>query len=231
MSLKKIAELTGASAATVSRVLNNPDYHCQDPSMTERILQTARSLNYIPNQNARQLKLGNYTQSPNKAGSYVIDILLARFDAFDKDPFFREIFRHVETEFYKYGCQIGKILTLPDISHMHTANIRTSSNGLLILGKCPSDIIDILLRRYPSTIAIDRNPMNYRMDEVVCNGSGAATIAVEYLLELGHRSIAYIGDCNMEARYIGYYECLLSHKIPLVYDYVIPTNQTREDGI
>ena len=36
MSLKQIAELTGVSPATVSRVLNNPDYHCQDRAVTEK---------------------------------------------------------------------------------------------------------------------------------------------------------------------------------------------------
>lgn len=230
MSLKKISELTGASIATISRVLNNPGYQCQNPAMTEKILEAARKLNYVPNQNARQLKLGNNDNSGNEAGSYVIDILLARFDALDKDPFFSEMFRHVETELYKQNCCIGKILTLPDIAHMSAANERVRADGLLILGKCPADIVDTLLRKYNSTIAIDRNPMDYKMDEVVCNGSHAATMAVEYLLELGHRKIAYIGDCNMESRYIGYYECLLAHKIPHIYDYVIPTNQTREDG-
>ena len=230
MSLKRISELTGASVATISRVLNNPDYQCQDPAMTEKILETARNLNYVPNQNARQLKMGNTENAGNENGRYVIDVLLARFDALDKDPFFSEMFRHVEAEFYRQNCSIGKILTVPDISRMNAINERTRADGLLILGKCPSDITDTLIRKYHGTIAIDRNPMDYKMDEVVCNGSTAATIAVEYLLELGHRKIAYIGDCNMEARYMGYYECLLSHKIPLTYDYVIPTNQTREDG-
>ena len=37
MSLKKIAELTGASVSTVSRVLNNPLYHCQDKKLADRI--------------------------------------------------------------------------------------------------------------------------------------------------------------------------------------------------
>lgn len=37
MSLKKIAQMTGASVSTVSRVLNSPDYQCQDSAMTERI--------------------------------------------------------------------------------------------------------------------------------------------------------------------------------------------------
>ena len=58
MSLKKIAQMTGASVATVSRVLNHPDYQCQDKKLTERIRQAARELDYVPNQNARQLKIG-----------------------------------------------------------------------------------------------------------------------------------------------------------------------------
>lgn len=230
MSLKKIAELTGASIATISRVLNNPDYQCQNPAMTKRILETARQLNYIPNQNARQLKLGKQDTFHHESKSYVVDILLARFDALDKDPFFGEMFRHVESEFHKQNCRIGRVLTVPDISRINAENEQIRADGLLILGKCPSDIVDYVLRKYRGTIAIDRNPMDYKMDEVVCNGSSAATIAVEYLLELGHKRIAYIGDCNTEARYIGYYECLLSHKVPLTYDYVVPTSHTREDG-
>ena len=42
MSLKRISELTGASVATVSRVLNNPSYECQDRQMAERIRETAQ---------------------------------------------------------------------------------------------------------------------------------------------------------------------------------------------
>ena len=34
----------------------------------------------------------------------------------------------------------------------------------------------------------------------------------------------------MEMRYTGYYECLLSYKLPLTYDYVVSTSQTREEG-
>lgn len=104
------------------------------------------------------------------------------------------------------------------------------AHGIMILGKCPPDISEELIRRYPVAISIDRNPMEHKMDEIVCNCSHAAVLAVEYLIELGHKNIAYIGDCNTESRYMGYYECLLSHKIPLTYDYIIPTNQTKEDG-
>lgn len=227
MSLKKISKLTGASVATVSRVLNNPRYQCQDREMTERIRQAARDLNYVPDQNARSLKLG--AEGGNRE-SFVIDVLLSRFHTIEEDPFFSEVFRCVETECHHQGCAVGRILNVPDIRSSVVKKERARAEGLLILGKCSSELVEELLRRYRGVIAIDRNPLEYRMDEIVCNGAKAAGEAVEYLLELGHTRIAYVGDCNMEMRYTGYYECLLSYKLPLTYDYVVSTSQTREEG-
>ena len=228
MSLKKIAQMTGASVATVSRVLNHPDYQCQDKKLTERIRQAARELDYVPNQNARQLKIGSCKNMP-KEKPFKIDILLARFHSFAEDPFFEELYRYIETECYQLNCIPGQILHVPDICILGAEN-RLRADGMLVLGKCPQTAADIILRKYHGVVAIDRNPMDYRMDEITCNGAHAAGMAVEYLLELGHTDIAYVGDCTMEARYSGYYECLLNHKISLIYEYIVPTNQTRQEG-
>lgn len=230
MSLKEISDLTGASVATVSRVLNNPEYQCQNHEMTERIRRTARELNYVPNQYARQLKMEDRKNGSPESRQFVIDILLARFHSLEDDPFFAELYRYAETECHRQNCIPGKILNVPDISAADMERGRARADGLLILGKCPSDVFEVLLRRYKGIIAIDRNPMDYMVDEITCNGAEAASMAVEYLLELGHTQIAYVGDCTMEARYTGYYESLLNHKISLIYEYIVPTNQTREEG-
>ncbi len=229
MSLKKIAQMTGASVATVSRVLNNPDYQCKDQDLTKRIRKAARELSYVPDQNARQLKMSGRGKQ-GKAKQYAIDILLARFHSLEEDPFFAELYRHIETECYKQNCVLGQVLNVPDISLLSAAAGRVRADGILVLGKCPQQAADVILRKYRGVAAVDRNPMDYRMDEVTCNGAHAAAMAVEYLLELGHTSIAYIGDCTMEARYSGYYECLLNHKISMIYEYIVSTNQTREEG-
>ena len=228
MSLKKIARMTGASIATVSRVLNCPDYQCQDKNLTERIRQAARELHYVPDQNARQLKMGGRGSAP-KQKPYKIDILLARFHSLEEDPFFAEMYRYIETEFYQGNCIPGQLLHVPDISMLGNES-RVRADGMLVLGKCPQAVADVILRKYRGVVAIDRNPMDYRMDEITCNGAQAAMMAVEYLLELGHTSIAYVGDCTIEARYGGYYECLLNHKISMIYEYIVSTNQTREEG-
>lgn len=59
MSIKKIAEKAGTSPATVSRVLNNPNYHCSDRKLRDRIWNAAIELDYTPNEAARNLKTGS----------------------------------------------------------------------------------------------------------------------------------------------------------------------------
>lgn len=36
-SIKEIAQITGVSVSTVSRVLNNPDYKCSKPELRDKI--------------------------------------------------------------------------------------------------------------------------------------------------------------------------------------------------
>ena len=252
MSLKEIANLSGTSAATVSRVLNHPEHRCNEPGLTEKIWETAAKLNYIPNTTARNLRLG----SKDAITPFTVDIFHTRFDSLDKDIFFKELFQCIKEELFATGCLLGEILNSVDIMDLgnsfhdvkpipyqsasafmkentisSTVFIPCKENtGLIILGKCPSGLIPILRKRYSCIAGIDRNPTDYEYDEVICNGVTAAEKAMEYLISLGHINIAYIGDCTYEARYIGYYQALLNHKLPLNHTNIYPTSQTREEG-
>lgn len=252
MSLKKIAELAGTSVATVSRVLNNPSHHCHDKNLEEKIWQIATKLHYTPNCYAQNLRKGtSEAKTP-----YTVDIYLTRFDSMEEDPFFMELFQCIKKELLENGCVLGEFLYGADIMALgqepepfvhvpfkSASNIQKDqkknplslisqkkNTGLIILGKCSASFIPILKKRYHCIAGIDRNPTDYEYDEVICNGATAAEKAMEYLLSLGHRKIAYIGDCTYESRYIGYYRTLLEHNIPLKHSNVYPTNQTTEAG-
>lgn len=248
MSLKEIARLSGTSVSTVSRVLNDPEHCCNQPGLSERIWEIAAQLNYLPNAAARNLRCG----MPKTESPFTVDVFHTRFDSMEEDAFFMELFRYIREELLAAGCLLGEIFNSVDVMNLcafsgendsipFKASSRSledtagfiagkENTGLIILGKCPAKLIPMLRKRYPCIAGIDRNPTDYEYDEVVCNGQTAAEKAVEYLISLGHKDIAYIGDCTEEARYIGYYQTLLNHKISLNHMNVHPTRQTREEG-
>lgn len=252
MSLKKIAALAGTSAATVSRVLNHPEHKCNDPELQKKIWQLADELHYTPNATARNLRNGGKPETE----PFTIDVFLTRFHSIENDAFFMELFQIIKEEILANGCVFGQLLThidIPDlgkpdsttkhIPYKSTSKVQQESGpvsaawitskpntGLVILGKCQENLIPLLQKRYPCIVGIDRNPTDYLYDEIFCNGTSATEQAMEYLISLNHRKIAYIGDCNYESRYIGYYQTMLNHKFPIGYDQIYPTDQTREQG-
>lgn len=236
MSLKEIAKLAGTSVSTVSRVLNNANYKCSDPELEKRIWQAARELQYLPNPAARALQKGENGKETAEEKVPLFDIFLTRFPSLDQDLFFRELYDALKKELLKQQCLLGRLLTVPDITTMMQSPTPFSkdaphADGLILLGKCPSELISPLSNYYRHLVGIDRNPTDFDYDEVVCSGTDAAVIAMNYLISLGHKKIAYIGDCSYEARYIGYYQSLINHNLPLDYSNIYPTSQTRQEGM
>ena len=233
MSLKEIAHRAGTSVSTVSRVLNQPDYKCKNPELKARIWAAAQEISYTPNTAAQTLKSG----APQiKTTPLTFDIFLTRFPSLSQDLFFSELFEFLKKELLRQQCVIGKFLTLPEVTSMLNEKSSFSATdkhaeGIILLGKCPSELISPLQNHYHNIVGIDRNPTDFAYDEVICNGTNAAITAMNYLISLGHKKIAYIGDCSYEARYIGYYQSLISHSLPLDYSNIYPTSQTREEGM
>lgn len=232
MSLKEIAKRSGASVSTVSRVLNQPDYRCADQELQNRIWEIARQMKYVPNLAARQLKTGGENESERP---HMIDVFLTRFQTLDDDIFFRELYTVLREKLLRQNCHLRQLLTLPDMI-LRSQNLTPrmardmDSDGLILLGKCPAELLSFLKKQYRNLVGIDRNPTSFDYDEVFCDGRLAAETAMDYLISLGHKRIAYIGDCSYEARYIGYHQSLMTHKLPLEYANVYPTGQTREEG-
>lgn len=222
MSLKKIAEMVGVSPSTVSRVLNNTVSTCASSELKEKIWEAARTLNYVPNVNARNLKTGKTDSMPN----YKIAIVLSRFNSLDTDPFFRELFLSIEESLFSNSCILHSITNAENIDFTSLKEV----NGIIILGRCSNDLLNSLKKYTRNIVGIGRNPTDYKMDEIICNGKTATIQAMEYLLSLGHKKIGYIGDCSSETRYVGYCETLINRNIPLNYDYIRSTNQTYESG-
>lgn len=241
MSIKKIAERVGVSVSTVSRVLNNPDYKCSPPEVRERIRRAAMELNYVPNEAARNLKIG---AAAGKEKTYYINILMTRVDAAHLDPFFDELLRVVESEIHKNGCILSKIwhqaifssdkkCRRESLHHMIDTMVEEAGgmgDGLIVIGKCNQEALLMLKKKYRSIVCINRNAAACEVDEVVCDGQKIAAIAVKHLIDLGHTNIGYVGACHNEARYKGFLSTLERHGIEPDLDFIVETKQTEAEG-
>ncbi len=221
MSLKKIAEMTGVSPSTVSRVLNNKGPGCASQEVRDRIWAAARELHYVPDPHGKLLRTGKETARPQ----YEFTIIRGRFDNLETDPFFQELFRNMEKEIFAQNCTIRHVLP----AHSFAGQI-PETDGYIIQGRCPESLLDRLKKVSENIVYVGRNQRNFDIDEVICDGYKAAMIAMEHLLENGHKKIAYIGDCSYETRYIGYLEALLAKNLALDHSLIFHTNQTESAG-
>ncbi len=222
MSLKEIASMTGVSVSTVSRVLNNTSSTCASEETRDKIWAAAREIGYLPNEAARNLKKPGEMSRDARS----VSIVLARVASLDEDPFFSELFRNLEVDLMKQNTRIDQVIyaekTLPQPL--------TEADGVIILGRCSRSLLEEITAWNRNVVGIWRNSMDFHVDEVICDGEKAAELAMQHLLSLGHRRIAYIGDCSYESRYVGYCNTLIQNHISMDYNLIKQTNQTREEA-
>lgn len=245
MSIKKIAELSGSSPATVSRILSNPNYKCSTPGLREKVWKIAMEMNYTPNEAARNLKKGN---GKRQTDSCSIDILMTRMEGANSDPFFAELLHCVESQIHAQNgilsslwykslfsddkkCEQTRIEPIIKEMIEEAAQSEPMKKGLIIIGRCNVKVIQILKRYYKNIVSINRNSTNYEVDEVICDGRKIAAMAVNYLVSLGHTRIAYVGSCRGEARYKGYQEVLRENMIDFFPEYIMDVKQTEKQGL
>ncbi|MBQ5431390.1 MAG: LacI family DNA-binding transcriptional regulator [Lachnospiraceae bacterium] len=241
MSLKEIAAKTGVSMATVSRVLNNPTYRCSSEELRQKIWAVAREENYIPNEAAKNLKKGIVSTSRK---IYYIDLLVTRSAEGERDSFVNELMLRMESEIHRQNCILSSIYRQPifsDDQQCMRNNVeelvekmlvtdKKEANGLIVIGKCNVKVLETLKRVYKNVVSVNRNSTNYITDEVNCDGEKIASIAVEHLVRLGHRSIGYVGDCHNESRYEGFRNTLFKYNIQPDINYIVEAAHSEAEG-
>ncbi len=197
-SIKDVATLAGVSIGTVSNVLNRPDV--VRPGTRRKVEQAIAELGFVPNGSARQLKAGR-----SRVVAYVA------LDA--ANPFFTDVARGMEEAIRGEGlslflCNSDQDPAREDEYLADLAELR--ARGVLIT---PVDStnprIDNLRQRGMAVVLVDRIVRDARTEwcAVGVDDVRGGELAVEHLLERGHRRIAFVGGPQelpqVEDRYAG----------------------------
>ncbi len=228
MTLKDIAAEAGVSISTVSRVINNKSEKSASPQVRERIWEIVRRTGYIPNHSARDLKLGAYNTSLIKRS---LSCLFARTPNAPDNPFFQTIAKSAEVEAYRQDFFFKSSLTPFNINDEETYRlIQQDSNGVVVLGRCDKPTLKFLKKYCHNVIYAGLNPLDAKYDQVLCDGYEATLTALQYLQELGHQHIGFVGEIKEENRYRAYCDFMKGLKISFDSSYRVSSPLTASGG-
>ena len=212
MTLKDIAHAAGVSISTVSRILNGNSTNAASKEVQNKIWEIARAGGYIPNSSAQALKTGSSVKKHNNS----IACIYARSMDAKNDAFFSTLTRSIEQEALKEGFIVKYSFSAYDIQNPATLHqIKNNEvDGVAVLGRCDKETLKFLKHHFKKVVYAGLNALDAEYDQIICDGYAVATEAMEYLLQLGHVRVGYIGEMQKEVRYTAYRDTLKKHNIP-----------------
>ncbi len=208
-TIKDIASACEVSVSTVSRAIN--DAPGISVSTREKVLATIEEMGYIPDSNARNLKI-----TKNKTIAVLIKGIT--------NPFFTPMIKVLEEEISKTGYSFALTKVEENLSEIEVAqNVAKTikPEGIIFLGgHYINDLkkLKALGIPYSMTTIINKDIINKNATCVGVDDYKESIRMVDYLISLGHRKIAFIAarsdDLSIgHLRFEGYKKALANHGI------------------
>ncbi|MDD3903740.1 MAG: LacI family DNA-binding transcriptional regulator [Sphaerochaeta sp.] len=176
-----IAAIANVSTATVSRVLSNSDYPVKQ-EVREQILAIAKDLAYSPNLFSRMLK---------GADSKEIGVIIPSV----ANPFYSQLVASVEGVCIKhdYVPIICSSYNTPELQlkHIEMLKQRCVSGILISVLTTDDEVINQLKELDTNIVLFDQTFESKDFDSVNFDFYKAGYMATEYLVQNGHRNIAF----------------------------------------
>jgi LacI family transcriptional regulator len=181
-SVKDVAAVAGVSVGTVSNVLNRPELVAA--ATVARVRAAIDELGFVRNDAAHRLRAG----SSSTIGLVVLDVA---------NPFFADLIRSAERQAARHGLTVlvGNSDQDPEREAQHVAAFeRQRVRGLLIspVGDDGAHVASLAASAIPCVL-VDRADPGRVLPSVAVDDVEGGRVAVEHLLALGRRRIAFVG--------------------------------------
>ncbi|MYQ38718.1 MULTISPECIES: LacI family DNA-binding transcriptional regulator [unclassified Streptomyces] len=218
-----VAERSGVSIATVSRVYRNPD--SVRAVTRERVLEAARELGYVPSGNARGLAsrttgvLGlcfpDYADPEAEAD--------AETDSGADDAamlYSDQIIRGMERAARRHGYALLIAASLQGGPESLVAKVAGRVDGFAVLAQTvPTEDLDVISRRLPVVMLAGPREIDHLDHIVVANAAGERELARHLIEDHGLRRLAFVGgdpeSPDAEARFRGFRDACRDAGLPV----------------
>lgn len=210
-TIKEIASIAEVSISTVSRVLNFDETLNVSDITREKILRIADELEYVSSKSKK---------AKNKRSKDIGIIYWYNYEEELGDPYYLSIRLAAERKCNENNFNLVKLNEDSNIDDIKNVN------GIIAIGRFESATVEKLASANENIVFVDFSPDENRFDSVMVD-IGKSTIQIlNYLYELGHRKIGFIGgkklndikeinydDINIDVRNINYKEFMESKGI------------------
>jgi len=230
VSIEDVARLANVSISTASRVLSSSAHPVSDEKR-ERVLLAAQELNYSPSLLAQAMVTGD---------THIVGVIVG--DA--ADPYFATIVRGVEdvaraNHYLVIVCDSDRDPEA-ELSYIQTLN-SYRVDGVIFAGGGLNDDkylqrIEPILKNFRERGAgcVSLGKQLFPNYSVLIDFRQLVRDATEYLLELGHRKIAYIAGpallTTTQYRFEGFEAAFKAHHCDINPDYLLEADFTYESG-
>jgi LacI family transcriptional regulator len=214
LTLKDLAEMTGFSAATVSRALNdNPRISWKSK---KKIIESARKVGYQPNLIARGFR-------ENK--SYLMGLIIYDLQNSFHAAATRNILEEAQSDGYQVIIRSTLDYTtgvLEAIEDMRRAGV----DGIIVTATRLEErsLEDLIKEKFP-VVQVMRRLARDTGVQIIPDGAYGIQMLVNHLLRVGHRKIAMIGGpddlSTSRTRYEAYYQALQENDVPIDKEFVL----------
>lgn len=227
ITIKDIAKLSGVGISTVSRVLNNSGF--ASPETKQKVMAAVHELNYIPNNNARNLK---------KTQTKTIAVLVKSIT----NPFFQKMIHTIEQKTMLRGYSLELRNVNSNGQEMVIAQQEVLDKnlcGIILMGGSfeytEEEFRHLGVPCVLLTVSADKEVNKDLYSSVIIDDEAENYKATDYLIKLGHRRIGCIYNAYGQIktpntlRFEGYKRALLDNGI--AFDPVlVSTFNTSQSG-
>ncbi|MEI2402453.1 LacI family DNA-binding transcriptional regulator [Niallia taxi] len=223
VTMRDIANKLGVSSVTVSKALNDKDGVSEE--LKEKIKLLAEEMGYRFNTHAKSIKDGL---------SYNLGIVIPERFTGTTQSFYLQFYQmltkildgyHYSGILYILGQEDEDQLILPRIYN------EKKVDGFIILGQIGNEYVKEIQKIDSPVIFLDFYTDQNEIDSVLTDNFFGGYEITNYLVENGHKKIAYVGNIyatsSIQDRFLGYYKSLLEHRIELRQDYIIYDRDER----
>lgn len=228
VKMADIAKIMGVSTVTVSKALSNQKGVSEE--LRAKIKRQAEEMGYKTASAIYQERIKN--NASYNIGVIVSDRFLDKYESF-----YWKLYQEVATAAVQQGCfTMLEVLRVSDENALAMPKLlqEKKADGLVVIGLLGKEYLDRLMQfsQIP-VLFLDFYDKKGTCDAVVSNNYFGMYVMTNYLFDMGHKEIAFVGNVlytdSITDRYFGYAKSLYEHGVEVNSDWVL-SDRNPETG-